>query len=143
MPTWIGYFNKAGAPAIKIGISGVLQRKPTEFEATVDTGFSGFLSMPLLQAFPIGLVLKGTMALQYADGSASDKLIALGEVSVGNELEINVIILHEKSNTVLVGMEFLQVFRKRLIVSTESKTVLLEDEPQHQAVAAIPVAPTP
>lgn len=137
MPTWTGYFNSVGAPAIKIFIAGVFETKRTEFEATIDTGFSGFLSMPTLRAFPLGLVLYGATQLQYADGSTTVKLTALGRVSVGEELQADVIILEENSDTILAGMEFLRIFRKRLVVSPANGTVLLEDEPQAPAPAPV------
>ena len=142
MPTWTGYFNSTGAPAIKILLSGVIQKNRTEFEALIDTGFSGFISIPILDAFPLGLVLRGSMRITYGDGASSDKLYALGEVSIGKESGAGLIILEEGPATVLVGMEFLRIFRKRLIVSAEANTVVLEDEPQSQPTTS-PPTPTP
>jgi hypothetical protein len=44
MPTTIGSTGKSGSPVIKISIAGVFGTG-VEFEATVDTGFSGISSI--------------------------------------------------------------------------------------------------
>ena len=127
MPTWTGSFNSTNSPVIKISVSGPWHEYAKEFEAIVDTGFSGFLQMPLFQAFPLGLVLIGTTSVQLADGSVSSRLIALGEVIVGEESQLEVIILDPGSDTPLIGMDLIRKFDKRLIVCPDEQTVLLED----------------
>jgi predicted aspartyl protease len=59
---WTGYFDKSGSPAIKVMIHGPFA-KPVEFDAILDTGFTGFIAMPLLKALPLGLMLYGTTPL--------------------------------------------------------------------------------
>ncbi len=55
MPPTLGSFEK-GCPTIKVHIGGALPSiSPVEFSAIVDTGFSGFIAMPLIQAFPPGV----------------------------------------------------------------------------------------
>src|SRR5260370_33017255 len=85
MPTWTGILDNSGSPVIKISIYGVLDTMAQEFDAIVDTGFTGFLSMPMVDAFPLGLVLAGTTTTVLADGSLSNKLVALGTAAVGSE----------------------------------------------------------
>ncbi len=141
MPMWTGYFNSAGSPVVKLSLCGPFEQFRKEFEAIIDTGFSGFISMPLLDAFPLGLILRGATSLVLADGSVHPTLTALGEVGVGQELQIGLIILEPGSTSILVGMELLSAFHKRLIVSPETGSVLLEDElPQ---AAAPPQTPAP
>jgi len=60
-----------------------------EFEAIVDTGFIGFLAMSMVEAFPLGLILTGSI---LADGSATNDLTALGTVVVGNEERVGTIL---------------------------------------------------
>jgi len=56
MPTATGFFDRSGLPAVRIGISGIIQQQPAEFNALIDTGFYGCISMPLVAAFPLGLI---------------------------------------------------------------------------------------
>jgi predicted aspartyl protease len=127
MATATGFFDNSGSPTVKIGISGVIQRQPAEFDALIDTGFVGFVSMPMFAAFPLGLVLVGTVTAVLADGSTANKLTAQGTVWLGAESQSGVIMLETGSAEVLLGMDFLRIFRKRLIVS-HNQGVILEDD---------------
>jgi predicted aspartyl protease len=117
VPLLTGSFNSAGSPTLKISIYGVLEQAKKEFEAIVDTGFSGFLSMPIVEAFPLALVLTGTTTTILADGSQSFKFTALGHVKIGDQDEVGVILLNTGQSDVLVGMEFLRVFKRTLLIS--------------------------
>lgn len=124
-PLWTGFFDKSGSPAIKIKISGPLN-EGAEFDAILDTGFTGFISMPLIRAFPLGLLLYGTTSIELAAGSQSVKLTARGMAHVEGDKEVGVVILEPSSNDVLVGMAFLRIFKKALFVT--EKVVVLIDE---------------
>jgi len=88
-----------------------------EFDAILDTGFTGFVAMPLLRALPLGLMLYGTTTVEIADGSTSVKLTAKGMAEVECESKVGVVILEPSSNDVLIGMAFLRTFEKALFVS--------------------------
>jgi predicted aspartyl protease len=64
MPTFhraqTGYLESNGHPCIKIKVHGISGDLAQEFEAMIDTGFNGFLLMPIMAAFPLGLPLYGT-----------------------------------------------------------------------------------
>ncbi len=142
MPTWTGSINNDGSPVIQISLRGPIPGTQVDFEAIVDTGFSGFLSVPLFQVFPAGLVLYGTTSVVFANGSVGYRLTALGKVVVEQQSAFGLITLEPSSEAVLAGMDLLRRFHKRLIVCPETNTVLLEDEPP-QPAAAQPAAPTP
>ena len=71
---WNGSLNKQGSPIIKLHIGGVLPDSSQEFDGIVDTGFTGFLAMPMVKAFPLGLMLTGTTTVTLADGKSAYKL---------------------------------------------------------------------
>lgn len=125
VPVWTGYFDKSGSPALKIKISGPFA-KPVEFDAILDTGFTGFICMPLLKALPLGLMLYGTTSVELADGSSSMKLTAKGSAVVEGEKKVGVVILEPDANDILIGMAFLRIFQKALFVT--QNLVFLVDE---------------
>ncbi len=116
MPTTIGFLGKSGSPCIKIKISGMFPGSAQEFEGTVDTGFTGFISMPTMNALPLGLVLCGTTSVQFADGSTVTRFTALGTVEMATESKTGVIILEPSTATILVGMELLNAFEKTVFM---------------------------
>ena len=117
-----GSFDSSGCPTVEIEISGPLGNK-TRFTALMDTGFSGFLSLPLLNAFPIGLILHGTMSVVLADGSTHAKLTCLGAIHFDGETQSGIIIIEPQGDGLLVGMEFLRKFGRQLIVDPASNRI--------------------
>jgi predicted aspartyl protease len=122
---WTGFFDKSGSPALKIRVAGPFATA-VEFDAILDTGFTGFICMPLLRALPLGLMLYGTTSVELADGSTSMKLTAKGIAEVEGERKVGVVILEPTANDILVGMAFLRTFEKALFVT--QKLVFLVDE---------------
>lgn len=122
---WTGFFDKSGSPALKIKISGPFGQG-VEFDAILDTGFTGFISMPLIRALPLGLMLYGTTSVELADGSKATKLTAKGYAEVEGETKVGVVILEPSSNDLLLGMAFLRLFERAVFVT--QSTVLLVDE---------------
>jgi predicted aspartyl protease len=51
MAEWKGYFDRKGSPKLKVRVV-IPPSSSGEFEALVDTGFNGFLSLPF-SALPI------------------------------------------------------------------------------------------
>jgi predicted aspartyl protease len=129
-----GSFNDAGSPVIKISVFGAFEQAKREFEAIVDTGFTGFVSMPIVEAFPLGLILLGTTTTLLADGNITFKLTALGRVTFGDRTESGVILLGPGQKDLLVGMEFLKVFDKSLVLAGGG-LLLFDNEEIRQAIA--------
>lgn len=123
-----------GCPIVQIAVSGPVTN-PTKFNAIVDTGFSGFLLLPILQAFPVGLILRGTIPITLADGSTQTKLTCLGELHFDGESEVGLIIIEYQSTDVLVGMDFLSKFKRELVVDPANNLVKLSK--------SVPIVPTP
>jgi len=124
---WTGSLDKSGSPTLKISIHGYSSDRAQEFDAIIDTGFTGFIAMPLVRAFSLGLILFGTTTVVLADGSTKYKLTALGSALKEGQTEVGVIILDENSSDVLIGMDFLRTFKKVLIMHPHAPFVILED----------------
>jgi predicted aspartyl protease len=123
-----GYLDKAGHPYLKIRVWGLSDQFAAEFDAMIDTGFSGYLSLPLVQAFPLALTLFGTTQYQLADGSMSPKLLAHGSVECEGEVTSGLIALEANASCgPLLGMEFLRQSKKILFLGRGG--VFLVDEP--------------
>jgi len=104
-----------GEPTLDIEVLGAFNQ-PASFTCLIDTGFTGFLSIPLLQAFPVGLVLSGTMSLELANGAVETKLTCLGIARLNGVELAGVIVIENESNQVLLGMDFLRIFGLKLLV---------------------------
>jgi predicted aspartyl protease len=120
-------FDGQSIPTIQITVDGILKDVHCPIQAGIDTGFTGFLSLPFPEAFKPGLILKGVMSLTLADGSTQHQLCCLGAVEFEGKSEVGVIIM-STSNDALVGIEFLRQFKLQLIVDAYNKTFTLTDE---------------
>lgn len=126
-----GYFDKQQNPCIKITVSGIYNQSGIEFDAIIDTGYTGFLLIPIVRALPIGLVLNSTTQVTLADGTTNGRYMAEGIVHiVGDDQarlrEVGLILLEETGTDVLLGMDFLRRFKLSLGIT--SATVMLFDE---------------
>jgi len=129
-----------GCPVVQIEVSGPFG-KPQPFTAMVDTGFSGFLSIPILKAFPLGLILQGTMGITLADGTTSARLTARGMVHFDGKQEVGLILLEWQNTDALVGMDFLEKFGKQMTVCGVKKTFEIVDSvPAPPTTVIAPVA---
>ena len=128
----IGSFDSAGCPTVEIEVSNPLGWKK-KLTALVDTGFSGFLSIPILEAFPIGLLLHCTTSVVLADGQTQSKLTCLGMAHIAGEARIGSIIIEPQGDQVLLGMEFLREFKKKLVLDPTTGLVEL--------VSTLPASP--
>ncbi len=121
----------------------------------IDTGFAGFLMLPIAQALPLGLALYGTGDYSLADGSSISCFLAEGTIEIRPPSQVpnanidaplsfdtppalqpesvtGVVVLG--GDGALVGMEFIRGLKKWLLVGS---VVLLLDE----VSIPVPVAP--
>ncbi len=126
-PLTAGSFDDRGNATVRVAVFGAVEQTKKEFEAIIDTGFTGFLSMPMVSAFPLALILFGTTSVMLADGSTQPRLTALGTVQIGNESQVGVIVLEPVGKDVLIGMDLLRKFRRALFVSASGVALISED----------------
>ena len=67
------FFDERNHPKVNLIVSG--QRQKRLLTALLDTGFDGYLSLPLTIAIPLGLELINVERVQYADGRISNELV--------------------------------------------------------------------
>lgn len=137
----IGSLDADGDPTVEIEVIGAFGQ-PSKFTCVVDTGFTGFLSIPLLQAFPVGLVLTGTMPMVFANGAVENRLICLGMARVDGVEKLGLIVIESESKQVLLGMDFLKKFGLKLLVCpTTGQIELVPSADGFSIPAAQPVRP--
>jgi predicted aspartyl protease len=135
MPPWIGFFDADGAPAIKVKLTGIELPSPIEeYEAIIDTGCSGFISVPRSKAAQVGITSYTTIYVTLADGTTLLHLAGDCMIDVGGERNIGLAILEEDDECdILLGMSFLRIFERALIVQPNRGVVLLVNEREVEA----------
>src|SRR5262245_3729704 len=124
----IGHFDKSGNACLEFYICGTKHDEPgVELTGIIDTGFTGFIQLPLQNAFSLGLPLESTVTVQYADGSKSVCLTVLAKVTFQDQVEIGVVVLAPNASDILIGMDFLRRFNLGLFVSKKKIVVIPED----------------
>ena len=135
-----GFLDSSGDPHVEIEVIGVYG-KPTKMTCLVDTGFSGFLTIPLLQAFPIGLVLRTTTSVTFANSETENRLTCLGIVRVDGRDETGLILVDSRGGEPILGMDFLRKFNFRLTVCPSTGSVEFVHVPPPPPPPAAPAAP--
>lgn len=125
----LGTFNDDGQPEIEIEVKGTGEH-PKKITAIVDTGFNGYLTLPYLEAFPLGLILRGVESNILADGSSSSEhFICAGEVCVGGTC-VNTSIDIQPANIILLGTQLLKELGKIFILDCSAGKVEVVDSSQ-------------
>lgn len=119
-----GYFSNNGHPMFKISVYGYSRKVSIPVEAMLDTGFTGFLSLPLAYCLQAGLILVSTADYVLADDSISSTLLCLGTIVLNDNKDVKgAISISFKSKSALLGMEFLSKLKAKLELDTEKQTV--------------------
>jgi predicted aspartyl protease len=127
-----GAFDDAGSPTVKIRVGGELGA--LDYIAIVDTGFTGFVALPLVEMIPLGFATGPAAAsVTLGNGQIVDNLVAQGTVTFGGQTETGSILLDETSVDVLVGMAFLRQFKLALIV-TDTSIILHDKEETRETI---------
>jgi predicted aspartyl protease len=93
----------------------------------IDTGFTGFLSLPIVSAIPLGLTLFGTSENVYADGSTGSNLMTWGTVLFGDGKSANGPIGLSPGDQPLLGMSFLRITKNAILITSDGFTLLNEE----------------
>ncbi len=123
-----GYFSLNGHPMFKISVFGHSDQWTVPVEAMLDTGFTGFLSLPLASCLRAGLILTSTADYTLADGSVNSTLLCLGTIVLEDGKRVTgAISVSFKSRDALLGMEFLNKLGGKLELDSTSKIVRIVD----------------
>jgi len=120
----LGFFNN-DQPTIEIEVKGVtgISKK---INALVDSGFNGYIQIPFVEAFPLGLILAGVQANTLADGSTSSHLVCKGQVCVDNKC-VETTIDIQPANIVLIGTKLLKELKKVFLLDCSTGKVEITD----------------
>jgi predicted aspartyl protease len=99
------------SPSLQLELYGVwgCPDPPVHYDALIDTGFTGTISIPIMQALPLGLTLFSTANFTLADGSIDNAFLCIGYAKFLG-IEKAVVFALSKGKDILVGTEFLAEF---------------------------------
>lgn len=100
-----GYFDEYDQPCVAMTVRGA--RREITVTAVIDTGFDGFLCLPITVAIELGLELRAAQRVELADGSIKRELVFVGQAGFVGRPSRTVEILLTASVDALVGVEFL------------------------------------
>jgi predicted aspartyl protease len=126
MATLRGSLDSASSPVVTVAVSAPsgLSRF---FDAVIDTGFTGFVQLPEPRARELGLTPRTASETQYPDGRIDTIPLAWGKATLGSETQEGFVHIQRGSDEAIVGVDFLRLFRKTLVLSIAEETVLLVD----------------
>lgn len=128
-PLSLGHYDKAGHACLKLHLRGVRHPAPgVEYEVMIDTGFSGFIQIPIVQAIALQLPLQGTQTLVLANGETVSTFTAMVVATFGEKAHVGAASL-TPSDIFLVGMGFLRQFDQALIISKDGIGLMDEQAP--------------
>jgi len=79
------FFDTKNHPKVKLAVSGAKQS--SLLEAILDTGFDGYLSLPISIAVTLGIELTAIVPVEYADGRRSQELVFSVKVNLSGKEE--------------------------------------------------------
>ena len=88
---------------------------------------TGFVQLPAPAGRKLGLTSRAISQTQYADGRIDGIPLAWGRATLGTTTQEGFIHIQRASNETIVGVQFLGLFRKTLVVSIADGLVLLVD----------------
>ena len=121
-----GIIRETGTPILALKIIGKGEAEVT-VEGILDTGFDGFLCLPIPLAVSLGLELIDVTRTELADGTvAEDELVFAGQAEWDGTV-MDVDILLTRSGDVLIGTAFLKEYLVQL--DYKAHTIRIEKAP--------------
>ncbi len=109
-------------PMVAVEVAG--SKRAKVLQAIIDTGFDGFLCLPVETAVKLGLELAGQDVIELADGTAKEELFFKGFVRfLGRNRRVKIYLTN--SDDALIGTDLLKGSRLLLDFSKEPVRVSL------------------
>lgn len=124
------------SPEITIEVIGPTSNK--SLVAVVDTGYTGFLQIPLSVGIACNLRLWGIGTGRLADGSKVKNIQCIGEIRFADQKIFNIISLSEGGEDCLLGMQFLQSIDMDFTVSPKDKKAIFMERKKSTTVTTTP-----
>lgn len=93
-----------------------------EFEFLVDTGFAGGIAVPATAAGELDLKFVATQLFELAGGQIIELAVFIGKVRLGSKVHRTQFIVGDA----LIGMRFLRLAGKELVLRFDRRTVTLK-----------------
>jgi predicted aspartyl protease len=119
---------RRGHPFVEITVSAD-GKTGSKYTALIDTGYSGFVSIPLMAATLLGLKAQTTVCYELANGKQSEPIPhALGYACVEGDPFVQGLIAFSGNTSAIVGVDFLTRCGHILLMSSKGITLLNEKE---------------
>lgn len=122
------------SPEITVEVLGIKDGKSVS--AIVDTGFTGFLQIPLSIGIACNLRLWGVSWSRLADGSRVKNLQCFGKIRFADREIFGVISLSETAEDCLLGMQFLQELKMDFKISITDKKATFSERKESKTPSA-------
>lgn len=106
--------------------SGALEHT---FQGMIDTGFNGYLQVPLMAALPVGLKLVGLNQSTIANGSQTTSLGCEGRITICGEV-FDTFVSLPTDGPILIGTQLLAKLGKDLHIDFVKGTYTFKDKPK-------------
>lgn len=118
----------SGHPYIEVMVSAD-GKSGSKFTALVDTGFSGFISVPVMTGSLLGLKAHTTAIYTLANGKPSDPIpLAFGYACLEGDAYVQGLICFGEHTSTIVGVDFLLRCGKVLMLGTKGVVMMDESE---------------
>ncbi len=127
---WTGRFDSRHSPRLNFSLVSLRDGRENTFDGIIDTGFTGFIQIPIVPAVTLGIVRDpitvGTVSL--ANGTTQQVWLKQIPVTVEGETVSGLCHIPQTQNCpVLIGIDFLRRFERILVVSSKQGILLIKE----------------